>query len=760
MKRLIPILLLLLAAPGLAGAQSDYPGETDSDEEDRGELVPETEEEDPDARSVTPFLRDVLKSDVPVTLEADRIEYDNVNRTYQGFGNVVLFQEANELRADRIVLDLSQNVLIAEGNIRLRAPEGEVTADALRLAIDSETAVIARAEFKVIRQDVTYFLSGRRIEKVGPDRYLVYEGRYTTCDCGVEEADWVVTAKYIDVTFDGYAVVEHGRIYTQGLAVAYLPYGIFPAKIKRSTGFLWPTTGWASDDGYRFGVPFYMNINKWSDATLYTDWYEKRGFKFGLEHRYLLNREWYGQTDVDFIQDSSEEDARRWALGYKMQYNIWQRLYLRYKVNLISDIDYVNDFPRDISARYDRYIRSDVILNNLWQNYDLNVSTTYWDDLANEDNSYTWQHAPRLRFDSVSQRIGPLPVYWRVGALGTNFYREKISSTESDLDVLIGHQHPYTFLSEGRRVTVQPEVHALLNFSQVATFTPYAKGEGTFYQLNDREEKTTPARGTAEVGGRLYTRFERAFRISAPALRGIKHQIEPSAAYAYRDEPDQDDLPIFDGDDRWGRLSTLSYGLTNRLFMRLFDARGQRYQTFKLSDVRLLHGYDFAEAERALDPLVEDDERRPWQPWRLEVDTLATAGSYLDKILARSTVDYDTYLDKVSQFSILGALGTVHDDALGVEYRYHADWYGVRDIDFISGIATYNLVDFVTFDYLTRYSFIDNYFIETRYGIEFHSLQNCWNLRLNIEQREIPEKETVYVLLMDFTGLVQTGTAF
>jgi LPS-assembly protein len=746
MNKCLIALLLLTLLPCLAWAQT--PPEA-------------TEELDPADRSITPFLRGVLDSDELIVLEADQVEFDGGRQRYEARGNVAMRQKENVLYADHILLDLHARVLIADGNIRLVAPEGEVRATRLELKLDSETAVVARAEFVVFREEATYFMRGRRIEKIGPERYLIYEGHYTTCDCGPDEADWMVTAEFIDVTFDGYAVVERGRIHLFGLPVTYVPYGIFPAKVNRATGFLWPETGWASDDGYRVGLPFYWNIDRHTDATIMTDWYSKRGTKVGLEHRYLYNRLWWGETNVDVLeQDRLENDQRRWAISFQQEFNPTGRLFFRNDINLISDNDYVVDFPRDIEARFDSQLRSDFILNNLWENYDLNVSARHWDNLTVEDNSYTWQQYPHATFNAEARALGVLPVFYRVNAGVTNFYRPKISDRERAADTMMGHERPFTYLTGGRRVSVMPEVFAPLNFNQYATLTPYVLGEGTVYQLNDRHQEGTPGRATVEPGALLSTRFERVFPVRLPRLRGIKHQIEPSVQYSYRNEPDQDALPIFDGQDRLRRLSDLSYGLTNRLWMRLFEPRRKRFSTFRLTDLRVLHGYDFAEGERALDPFIPDDERRPWHPWTVEFETVTKIGRLVDNALVRSELDYDTYMDEVSRFNALGTLGTVRDDAIGAEYRYHVADDGEIDISYLSGLARYHLVDFLSFDYLARYSFLDSYFVEQRYGMELHSLQDCWHLRLTVEQRELPERETVYLILADFTGLLKAATAF
>jgi LPS-assembly protein len=748
MKRVAAICLLVLALTRWGFAQEATP-------EPRGN----GDQENQTGPDVTPFLRNLLQSDLPLVLEADQVDYDHATNTYRASGNVVLRQQDTTLTADTMLLDMANEALICDGAVTLTAPQGRVTADGLRLDLHRQTAIMARALFVVRNEDVTYFIRGKRIEKIGPDRYLIYNGNYTTCDCGAEEADWLVEGEFIDVTFDGYAVVEHGRIFIEGLPVAYMPYGIFPAKVSRSTGFLWPTTGWASDDGYHVGLPFYWNQAPYADATLYADWYENRGTKIGLEQRWEFSRTFEGEVTGNIIEDRLV-GMRRWALSNESTFNPYRRLYVRTQANVVSDRDYVVDFPNDINARYDRFLRSDLIVNNLWQHYDLNVTARHFQDLTTDDNSFTWQEYPLVRLDGISRQIGPLPLYWTMQLDATNFYRPQIPDDQRTIDALQGHSHPYTFLTEGRRFTAQPELHAPLNFDQYVTLTPYATGIGDLYQSNERTEDRVVDRVTGETGARAYTRFERVFPFYAPVVRGLKHQLEPWVAYDYRPEVNQDDVPIFDGYDRLAEMSEVTYGLTNRLWMRLFDAAARRFSTIKLTDLRVMHGYDFAEEDRALNPLVPNDERRPWLPIRVEFETLATAGRWLNRILVQSTMEYSTYQDQLTTFNVLGLMGTVDDDALGAEYRYHLDRDGYVDIEFLSGMARYTLQDFITLEYITRYSFVDTYFVEQIYAAELHSLQDCWRLRFQYEEHAIPKRENIAILQVELTGLVQTATSF
>ena len=371
----------------------------------------------------------------------------------------------------------------------------------------------------------------------------------------------------------------------------------------------------------------------------------------------------------------------------------------------------------------------------------------------------SWSDPPTLNFlTGVKTDTTAFGMPLNINA--TNFYRQKITEIERLADSLAGHSHPYTYLSEGRRFTAQPGIHAPLNFDQYLTLTPYATGIGDLYQTNDRTEDRVVTRSTGETGIEAYTRFERVFPLYDPLARGIKHQIEPHVEYVYRPSMNEDQIPIFDGYDRLDKMSAITYGLTNRLWLRLFDPSVHRFSTIKLTDLRILHGYDFAEETRALDPAVPNDERRPWLPIRMEFETLATAGRWLNRILLQSTAEYTTYQDRITTFDVLGVLGTVNDDTLGAEYRYHVDRTGFIDIEFLSGIFRYTLQEFITFEYVTRYSFLDSYFIDQIYAGELHSLQDCWKIRLQYEEHSIPRHENITQLMVDLTGLVQAATSF
>jgi len=709
-----------------------------------------------------PFFDKFVKGDSPILLQADSITYDNQTQAYTAHGRVTVTQDDLHISADNILININDGQLSADGNVLLENNEGKVTCEKVDLRLNSKTGVIVRGRLIVKQADHNYYFTGEKIEKVGENRYHIQNGTYSSCDCEVdEEPDWIIEAKEIDLTLDGYAVVRHGRYTAFGHPVAWIPYGVFPAKVTRQTGFLSPEMGWANDDGYNGGIPFFWAIDQANDMTVYSNYYENRGLKEGMEYRYAFSQRWKGQFDMDVLGYDHSYGAERWAVAYEHQQNMWRRLYLRSKMNFISDNDYVVDFPRDISARYDTFLRSNVILNNLWEDFDLNIDLELYDDLTQDDNANTWQHVPKAQFSGV---LNPIlgPISYKFDLFATSFYRDKASEKETELDELLNPETPFTYLKEGQRFELIPEITAPVSFNRYAYLTPFGGGYGTFYHLNERKTEQSPQRILYFTGADLHTEIERVFPVKRRVTKGAKHSIQPGVSYIYfPDSYPQDELPIFDGKDRHMTENVITCYFDNRLWLKLLNQRAGQYFTLKFIDLRVSQDYDFHEAERKLDEELENDELRPLSPVRTRLEITAPGGNWINRIMLKSDAHYNLYDKRIGAFNVFGALSSLNDDLFGVEYRYHIiDNSELIDIDYISGVARYTLFEALTLGTIAKYSFIDDYFIERIYSMRFNSLQHCWNLELQLEQREVPEKEMIVRAMLDLTGLISAATSF
>ena len=65
--------------------------------------------------------------------------------------------------------------------------------------------------------------------------------------------------------------------YIKGIPVLYSPYIVLPIKTKRQTGFLIPTVGYNTMDGFKIKEAFFWAIADNIDATIYADYRSEKG---------------------------------------------------------------------------------------------------------------------------------------------------------------------------------------------------------------------------------------------------------------------------------------------------------------------------------------------------------------------------------------------------------------------------------------------------------------------------------------------------
>ena len=122
-----------------------------------------------------------------------------------------------------------------------------------------------------------------------------------------------------------------------GCADLLTPYITFPISDRRKSGFLPPTFGSSSDNGFDFTLPYYWNIAPEMDATFAPRILGDRGVLLGGQYRYLIRRG-DGQLDAEYLPvDSERNDDTRWLIGYNHeQYFAGPRGHLFLEFNRVS----------------------------------------------------------------------------------------------------------------------------------------------------------------------------------------------------------------------------------------------------------------------------------------------------------------------------------------------------------------------------------------------------------------------------------------
>lgn len=210
------------------------------------------------------------KADGPVSLVADRIEYDNQNNTLTADGNVEVYYGDRTLTASRIVYQRDFDRLTAQGPIVLRGPEGAtVLASFAELDTQLRNGLVRGAQ-AVMQPNIKFAATeGRRID----GRYNVMT-RAVFSPCLVCPEDptplWRIRAARIVHDEQGRTVhYEDATFDLAGVPVAWTPYFRHPdPTLERATGFLPPEYLQSSNFGYALKTPWYWVIDDQTDATI------------------------------------------------------------------------------------------------------------------------------------------------------------------------------------------------------------------------------------------------------------------------------------------------------------------------------------------------------------------------------------------------------------------------------------------------------------------------------------------------------------
>src|SRR4029077_7067542 len=136
-----------------------------------------------------------------------------------------------------------------------------------------------------IGQDTVVIFFGEKIEKIGPKKYKITNGGFSTCQQPTPR--WDLHADTVILNVDHYTFLKQAVLTVKGVPMLSLPILIYPTKKgDRATGFLIPTYGSSSLRGQSLHNAFFWAINRSQDATFLHDWYSKTGQGYGGEYRY------------------------------------------------------------------------------------------------------------------------------------------------------------------------------------------------------------------------------------------------------------------------------------------------------------------------------------------------------------------------------------------------------------------------------------------------------------------------------------------
>ncbi len=235
-------------------------------------------------------------------VRSDRQELTNNQQTQHHIGHVELVQGDLSIFADDAWYYTDEHKFVATGNVVFAQGNNRISAE--RVEFDTETRTgtfhtaygIAPVKPPVQRggsiapppladQETYVYFFGETIKKVGPKKYEISKGGFTTCVQPTPR--WDLSADTITLNIDHYTLMRSAILSVKGVPMFYLPILYYPTKREgRATGFLLPTYGQSSLRGQEISNAFFWAIDRSQDATVMHDWFSKTGQGVGAEYRF------------------------------------------------------------------------------------------------------------------------------------------------------------------------------------------------------------------------------------------------------------------------------------------------------------------------------------------------------------------------------------------------------------------------------------------------------------------------------------------
>jgi len=625
------------------------------------------------------------------------------------------------LFADQVEMFRDTNRVIAQGNVVFAGAEGRLSADRLEYDVATGTGVFrdasglmslgAQADLRQFgNQEADVYFYGEIIERLGPRRYRITRGAFTTCVQPTPR--WEVASGSVTLNLNDYAIARSTVLRVKGVPVLYLPLVYYPIREdERATGFLLPTYGTSTVRGQALSNAFFWAINRSTDATFFHDWYTRTGQGAGAEYRYVAAAQSSG--DIRFYRFSRKETtfttgnqtqtleaSNSYELTGTLNHAISRTIRARARLDYFTDLVTQQLYHQGLYAatRNRRLVEGGltagfgpVMTSALYQRNEIFTSAT---------SSQIYGSTPRVSASLAPQRLFRAPIYASANAEYSVLPNQSISNG------VIVSDNGYSRLDFSPTVRVPLSRLTFLSINTSAAYRTTRYSHSQTVQGDDRGElveapylrQFTTLR--SEIVGPV---FNRIWDLQGGFAERLKHVIEPaftidftSGFSDFRRTPSQgSDVADFvvSGSTR------VTYGITNRLFARTRATEGTRGTTREILTVGLQQTYYTNPLSAGFDSSYQSTAQgRPADLSPLSFTTRVSPTQALDTNLR---IEYDVSKGRGLQIVSLG--GTVNGSAVsaGANFshnRLDADNHqtyvqGTTSVRWLDGRATgtYNI---------------------------------------------------------------------
>lgn len=644
--------------------------------------------------------------DKPVEITARFLEYNKGKGVYVAKEDVELIEGNRLIKADFIIYNENTGDIEANGNVFFQEDGDALQSDGLHINIFKKTGVVNKG--KIFIKKGNFHIYGEEIEKTGDATYRIRGCELTTCDPKLPE--WKFYAKDVDLTIEGYAKTKNTIFYILNKPVFFLPYGIFPVKTERQSGFLMPVFSASSKDGMVIKNSFFWAIAKDKDATLSLDYIEQRGFNFGTEFRYHLTEDFKGTWYGAILDDKGYTHSRYRIKGLHEQDFPWN-VKMKMDIDHVSDNDYLKDLSTKIGERSESQLKSTVFFQKPFNNSLFTYELAYFKNLLIKDNDGTFKYSPNMTYFTESFPIKGL-FFFDLYSNFTNFYRET------------GDRYS--------RLSFEPKIQFPYSINGI-NFLVSGKMYETDYLIQNAidDSKSTKRRQTFKIEGNSNIQLVKDYYRDRTS--GYQSLIKPEIRYIFIPNSSFRDLPYIDPYDRILKINAVTYSL-NHYLTEFFRGTNREVSLLQIEQTYGLSG--------TLQPsnLYEGSGKR-----FSDTKTRFTFSMIKDLSFIHENV-LNVYGEGFKKIN--NTLSYSRPNVFNINLSHTYTKY-LEDQLFADLSATYKVIDG---RYQIRYSIKDGMWVDTLYQIVYHP--SCWAVTLTLTQTKRP-RDTSFRFAFDLAGITK-----
>ncbi len=527
---------------------------------------------------------------------ADEVQIFTDSTRVIGTGNVVVIQTGNRIAADKVDFDYKARLgtffkAYGFANIKPQAPRPGA------IALPAQSS-----------QETDVYFQGETVEKIGPKKYKITNGGFTTCVQPTPR--WDLNAGTVVLNIDDYTLLKSATFSVKGVPVFYLPVMYYPTKKDdRATGILIPTYGSSALRGQSLHNAFFWVLGRSQDVTFMHDWFSKTGQGAGAEYRYnfgpgangTIRGNFLDEHETTYVQSDGSTQPLPASQSYEIHGSANQtlpgNLHARGRVDYFSSLVVMQSVQMDYANAYQNQRSYGGNVVGAWRNYSLNATVDHTDYFSSSTASSTSGSWPRVSLTRNERIIPDTPLYFSVGG-------EFAGMLNHGGDTAVPES---SYNRDVNRVDFTPQVRFPFKKWQWFTVNTTASWRDTYYSRSlsavDPSQPSIPQNVTDNSLNRAF--YTLTAQLVGPVFNKIwdtpnngyaekfKHTVEPFLNISRTSAIDNFNQIIqIDGTDTIvGGVTQYTYGLNNRFYAKRPGEAGRPSQAREIFDVSVSQTY-------------------------------------------------------------------------------------------------------------------------------------------------------------------------